>query len=320
VGNGPSGLTLDPTGSRLYVSNYAGNSVSVIDLTTNAVIATIKTKKRPLELALDPTRGRLYITNFAADRVQVLGTISHSVLATIKVGKRPFGVAVDPATNRAWVTNAIDDTVSVIDGTKCEQTSVIGVGDGPLGIGLDLPATRALVANSNGASLSLIDVATEQVTDTITVGKTPVAFGGFVGARANDCPRAPLVCDDANPMTLDSCSAELGCVFTSLPAMEAARVGVGVLDTTVREAGVDALGGQARAVLLSRLAVNAQTALIEGAGTPVTKQLKSADRSVRRFTKVVQKGVRRRKMSCEVGTNILDLSRGVRVQLKLARP
>lgn len=319
VGKGPSGLALDAAASRLYVSNYAGNSISIIDLATERVVSTIKTKKRPLELALDPQRGRLYVTNFAANRVSIIGTISDSVLATIRVGKRPFGVAVDPATNRAWVTNAVGDSVSIIDGERCEQTGVIAVGDGPLGIGLDLPATRALVANSNGASLSIIDTATQQVTRTIPVGRTPVAFGSFVGTRANDCPRVPLVCDDANPMTLDSCSAAAGCRFEPLPPEEAARVGLGFLDTTVREAGAGALGGQARAVLLSRLAVNAQTALVEGAGTP-QQRLKRADRSIRRFTKVVRKGIRRRKMSCEVGTAILDLSRGVRVQLRLARP
>jgi len=319
VGNGPSGLALDAAGGRLYVSNYGGNSLSVIDLASERVVKTIKTKKRPLELALDPLRGRLYVTNFTANRVSILGTISDSILATVRVGKRPFGVAVDPGRNRAYVTNAVSDTVSVIDGERCEEAGVIDVGDGPLGIGLDLPAERALVANSNAASLSILDTASNAVTATIPVGKTPVAFGGFVGVRANECPRTPLLCDDANPMTLDSCAAEAGCRFEAYPPAEAAGIGLDFLDTTVREAGVDKLGGTKRAVLLSSLVVNAQNALSEGAGTP-KQGLKRADRSVRRFTRVVKKGILRRKMSCDVAAQILDLSRGVHVQLRLARP
>jgi YVTN family beta-propeller protein/cysteine-rich repeat protein len=317
VGNGPSGVVLDAAASRLYVSNYGGNSISVIDLASQRVVSTIKTKKRPLELALDTTRGLLYVTNFAADRVQIIGTISDSVLATVRVGESPFGVALDVPNNRAYVSNAISDTVSVVDGATCTETAVIPVGDGPLGIGLDLPGTRALVANSNDASLSLIDTASNAVTGTVTVGATPVAFGSFVGARANDCPRAPLLCDDANPMTLDSC-AEVGCRFQPLPPVEAADVGLTTLDTTVREVGAEPLGGTTRAVLLGKLVVGAHTALTEGSGTPA-KRMKRADRSVKRFTQVVSKGIRRRKVSCEVGQAILDLSRGVRVQLRVAR-
>lgn len=319
VGDGPSGLALDPTGRRLYVTNFGSNSISVIDLDTERVVRKIKTKKRPLELALDPVHGRLYVTNFAHDSVSVIGTISESILATVRVGKRPFGVAVDPVRNRAWVTNAVSDTVSVIDGATCTQEVVIDVGDGPLGIGLDLPGTRAIIANSNDASLSILDTVSGTVSSTIDVGATPVAFGGFIGPRANDCPRSPLVCDDANPMTLDSCAAETGCRFEAYPTpAEAAEVGLDALDTTVREAGVDALGGTTRAALLSRLTVDAQTALVAGSGTP-TQRIKQADRSVRRFTKVVQKGVRRRKVSCDVGQAILDLSRGIRLQLRQAR-
>jgi YVTN family beta-propeller protein len=318
VGNGPSGLTLDAAGGRLYVANYGGNTVSVVDLDSERVVKTIKTKKRPVEVAVDPLRGRLYVTNFAANRISIVGTISDSILATVRVGKRPFGVAVDAERNRAYVTNAVGDTVSVIDGARCEEAAVIDVGDGPLGVGLDLPATRALVANSNAASLSIIDTTTDTVTATIPVGKTPVAFGGFVGTRTNECPRAPLVCDDANPMTLDSCAAEAGCRFEPYPPLEAAKIGLTELDTTVREAGVDVLGGTKRAVLLTKLVVNANTALVEGAGTP-KQQAKRADRSVRRFGNVVKKGIRRHKMSCDVAAQILDLSRGVHVQLRLAR-
>jgi YVTN family beta-propeller protein len=175
-----------------------------------------------------------------------------------------------------------------------------------------------VVANGNDATLSIIDTTTNAVIATPAVGATPVAVGGFVGPLLDGCPRSPLVCDDANPMTLDSCAGEVGCRFEALLPPEAAKTGLTALDTTVREAGVTALGGTKRAVLLSRLAVAAHTALVEGAGTP-EKRIKRADRSVKRFTKVVRAGIRRRKMSCGVGQAILDLSRGVHVQLRLAR-
>jgi YVTN family beta-propeller protein len=317
VGNGPSGLALDPTGTRLYVSNYGGATISVIDIASERVVATVKTKKRPLELALDAPRGRLYVTNFGANQVSVIGTISNSVLTSIRVGKRPFGVAVTGA-GRAFVTNGVSDSVSVIDGEACQVVDTIPVGEGPLGIGLDLTGSRALIANGNDGTLSILDTAAGSVVATLPVGETPVAFGGFVGPLGAACPRPPLVCDDVNPMTLDSCDAETGCRFQPYDPPEAARVGLDALDTIVREAGVEPLGGTTRAALLSRLCITARDELVEGSGT-LGRRIKRADRNVRRFAKVVRKAIRRGRMSCGVGQEILDLSRGIHVQMRLAR-
>jgi YVTN family beta-propeller protein len=278
----------------------------------------VKTGKRPLELALDAGRGRLYVTSFAGDRVFVIGTISDSVLATIRVGKGPFGIAVDADANRAFVANAVSDTVSVLDGDRCEVAATIPVGRGPLGLDLDLERRRALVANGTDSTLSIIDTEAGRVVSTLAIGKTPVAFGDFVAPLGNDCARAPLVCDDADPMTLDSCVAGAGCRFAPSPPSEAAEVGLAVLDSVIREAGVDALGGATRAALLSRLSVDARSELVEGIGTP-RKRIARADRRVRRLGAVVRAGIRRGQMRCGVATRVLDLARGVHAQLKLAR-
>lgn len=48
VGNAPSGIGADRTGTRLYVSNQLDNSVSVIDTGTSRVIATIPVGIKPI--------------------------------------------------------------------------------------------------------------------------------------------------------------------------------------------------------------------------------------------------------------------------------
>src|SRR5262245_33866249 len=40
VGTGPTGISVDPNGARVYVVNTNSNNVSVIDTATNAVIGT----------------------------------------------------------------------------------------------------------------------------------------------------------------------------------------------------------------------------------------------------------------------------------------
>ena len=317
VGKGPSGLALDPTGQRLYVSNYAENTIGVVDLGRQAMVARIRTKKKPLELRLDPLRGRLYVTNFAADRISVIGTVSDSVLGTVRVQRSPFGIAVDPERRRVYVTNARSDTLSVVDADTCATTATVPVGAGPLGVGLDTTGGVAYVANSIDSTISLLDTTTLAVSATVPVGQTPVASGAFVAPLLDDCAHAPARCDDVNPMTLDSCSAALGCRFEWLAPPEAATTGLDELDTLVREAGEAALGGEARAVKLARQVTAVRTQLTEGVGTPA-KRFKRAGRRLKRFAGSLKQGLRRGTMSCDTAQRLLDLARGVQVQLRQA--
>jgi YVTN family beta-propeller protein len=50
VGQSPSGITANPKGTRLYVSNQRDDSVSVIDTSSSRVIATIPVGLHPIGL------------------------------------------------------------------------------------------------------------------------------------------------------------------------------------------------------------------------------------------------------------------------------
>src|SRR5262245_52580026 len=85
-----------------YIANSNGgdNSVSVIELATNTVVATVPVGAEPTEVAVNGAGTRAYVTNFAYDgpgSVSVIDTASNSVMATISVGRTPFGVSVNPA-------------------------------------------------------------------------------------------------------------------------------------------------------------------------------------------------------------------------------
>ena len=72
VGASPSGLAINPTGTRLYVSNGGSNTVSVVDPTTNLEITKVTVGLQPSGLAVSPDGTRLYALNRSrqADRVQ----------------------------------------------------------------------------------------------------------------------------------------------------------------------------------------------------------------------------------------------------------
>ena len=63
VGSRPSGVAVNPAGTRAYVTNYYGNSVSVIDTATNLVTATVAVGSGPVGVAVNPAGTRAYVTN-----------------------------------------------------------------------------------------------------------------------------------------------------------------------------------------------------------------------------------------------------------------
>ena len=115
VGDRPTLVAFSPDGTKAYVTNYAANTVSVINTTTNTVTATITVGVQPGGVAVSPDGTKTYVANFSSDTVSVINTTTNTVDATITVGDSPADVAVSPDGTTAYVTNEDDDTVSVID-------------------------------------------------------------------------------------------------------------------------------------------------------------------------------------------------------------
>jgi YVTN family beta-propeller protein len=90
--------------TRAYVANFGSNTVSVIDIATNTVVATIPVGVEPAGVAITPDGTRAYVTNFVGT-VSVIDAATNTVVVTIPVGQVPIGIAITPDGTRAYVTN-----------------------------------------------------------------------------------------------------------------------------------------------------------------------------------------------------------------------
>src|SRR2546423_12261391 len=81
-----------------YITNNAGstNTVSVINIASNAVIATITVGVHPVGTGLTPDGARVYVANEQSGNVSVISTATNKVIATVPTGAGPTGVAVTP--------------------------------------------------------------------------------------------------------------------------------------------------------------------------------------------------------------------------------
>ena len=98
VGSGPTGVAVSTT--RAYVTNTTDGTVSVIDTSTNNVVATIGVGQEPGAVAV---RGnRVYVANYVSGTVSVIDTTTNAVVATVAAGGAvPSGVRPPPTAPRS---------------------------------------------------------------------------------------------------------------------------------------------------------------------------------------------------------------------------
>jgi len=131
VGARPTAVAVTPDGAKVYVSNYLGNSVSVIDAGTNVVTTTVAVGLAPAGIAISPDATQVYVVNQGSNYVNVINVALDSLAGSpLSVGNGPESIAISPDGQRAYVTNATDGTVTELGGPKILTIAKIGTGIG----------------------------------------------------------------------------------------------------------------------------------------------------------------------------------------------
>jgi YVTN family beta-propeller protein len=168
VANGPiSGLATTPDGGRLLATNYAGNSVSVIDAQTYRIVGTVDGISEPFSMAvadmgaLRPDRAYVNTVSTAYDAISVIDLSTNAVVATHPVALSVSDLAVSQDGKRVYISRngargadlAVMDTdtdrVEVVDLAKTPGTTTECVRVSPDGdrayVGVNGPAGGLLV-------------------------------------------------------------------------------------------------------------------------------------------------------------------------------
>lgn len=101
VGDGPIQLFATPDNQRLMVANQGsrknpGRTVSVIDLTSFKVTASIRTGRGAHGVVVDADGRQAYVSNLYDNTVTVIDLVAHKPVATVPVGAGPNGISVTP--------------------------------------------------------------------------------------------------------------------------------------------------------------------------------------------------------------------------------
>jgi len=243
-----------------YITNSNGgdNSVSVIDLETNTVIAMVPVGEQPTEAAVNRAGTRAYVTNFGAGSVSVIDTGSNSVIATIAAGNRPFGVSVNLAGTRVYVANSLEGSVSVVDTATNTVIATVPVSGGSSTVTAIPDGSEVYVAGGPGGCygsvVSVIDTATNTVTASV-----PMTDGACAVAATPDGTRV-YVATLVGVSVIDTATHTAAAVAT-LP--QAPVVGLAVNPAGTRIYTANFGNGTGRTVSVIDVATGAVTATVD---------------------------------------------------------
>jgi YVTN family beta-propeller protein len=210
-------ITVTPT-SRIafaYIANYYSGNVSVINTTSNTVVATVAVGVAPQGVSASSDGSRVYVTNNGSNTVSVINTATNTVVATVAVGAGPTGVSVSPDGTKVYVANHnVVNNVSVINTTTNTVVATVAVGGAPTGVSVSPDGSRVYVANSTSNDVSVINTATNTVVATIAVGGGPtgvtVSPNGSRVYVANNTSNTVSVINTATNTVVATAAVSLG--------------------------------------------------------------------------------------------------------------
>lgn len=105
TGLNPDAILYEPKQKEIYALNHTGRSVSVINVATGMVTATIPLAGQAETGQADPALGRVFVNIEDKNAVEVIDVTTHTVVGNwpIAPAESPTGMAIDAARHRLFV-------------------------------------------------------------------------------------------------------------------------------------------------------------------------------------------------------------------------
>jgi YVTN family beta-propeller protein len=134
IGKGPEGFDVAPGGKEIWAANAHDSSISIIDIATKKVVATLSVSwKMANRLKFTPDGSKALISDLGGPLV-VVDVASRREIKRIDVGRGAAGILMEPGGRRAFVACSPENKVVVVDLATLQITGSIATGNEPDGM------------------------------------------------------------------------------------------------------------------------------------------------------------------------------------------
>ncbi len=176
VGMMPAELTFSADGTKAYVANGDDDNVSVINVVSKAVIATVTVGDNPVG-GWTGTDGKMYVDNEDGHSISVINCNTNAVDQTIDLGFMPGIASHNGTKNELWVSDPLNGKVHYwtwdVAMMNWMHGGVFNTGAGAHAISFTPDGNTAYVTNQTANTVSVINVTKHSVSKTIAVGRKP---------------------------------------------------------------------------------------------------------------------------------------------------
>ena len=157
-GRGSVGLAVSPNGRFVYLSDWFGGRLNLLDAFTLEPLTDVAVGTAPAGVTVSPDGRTAWVAVRDDDVVQALDAVTLAPRARIAVGTHPFAVDVSPDGRWLLALNVVSHDVSVIDAARSAVVATLPVGQAPYGVAFAADSARAYVTNQHGGTVSVIDL------------------------------------------------------------------------------------------------------------------------------------------------------------------
>lgn len=160
VGNSPVHMVETLDGRSVYVTNFGGASISVIDTATWTQKRTIAVPSAPHAIVLSPDGQLAYVSCYGGAAIAVLDTQQATLAATITLpaGSQPYGIALSRDGRFLYSSDNLTGRVFVVDTRSRQLLPSVLVGNHPALIARSPDGATLYVTNGGSHSVTVLDI------------------------------------------------------------------------------------------------------------------------------------------------------------------
>jgi YVTN family beta-propeller protein len=165
------GAAVSPDGSRLYVTNYYSNNITIIATKSKKAVTSVEVESQPLGVAVPPDGSKAYVANSYSNSVTVVNT---NTFATTNIAmpkySYPSAIAISPDGTHVYVAG--DNVIPDFGTARC-YIFVIDTSSNQVVDSIRVPYPSAVAVSPDGANIYVVGGLTylytiSAATDTIT--------------------------------------------------------------------------------------------------------------------------------------------------------
>jgi YVTN family beta-propeller protein len=178
----PMGLSISSDGKTLYVANNLANTVSIVDIATKSVTASIAVGSYPYTTLVSGDGKMVYVSNWGDATLSEIQLSSKKVIATIPVGNHPSAMAFGPR-GILYITDGNSDAVSVVNRATKKEVRRISLalyrkaplGSTPVGLAVSHNQKYLYVSNAGENAVAVIAIHNDDAPEQV-IGRIPTAW------------------------------------------------------------------------------------------------------------------------------------------------